>query len=284
MGLLTGFRPGTKKWKKFMSYVYGWGGAVVIIGAMFKIQHWPGAGGVLITGLAIEAGIFFLSVFEPLHEEYDWSLVYPELALGHGHGEDHEGLIEHEAHESHSHSRNNGGSVSQELDHMLEEAKIDSELIKSLGDGMRNLSDTANKIANMSDASAVSADYVESLKSASERVGGLSEAYAKASESLMGLTNTQEAGSSFGEQMQKVTSNLAALNNVYEMQLKDASSSLENSQKIQSGIGELMKNLADSVEDTRNYKENISELSKNLSSLNKIYGNMLNAMNFNNNA
>ena len=39
--------------------------ALVIVGAMFKIQHWPGAGIMLIAGLGVEA-IFILSTHEPL--------------------------------------------------------------------------------------------------------------------------------------------------------------------------------------------------------------------------
>ena len=73
----------SKKFKGIMAFVYGWGASIVIVGALFKILHWPGADLMLIVGLLTEALIFFLSAFEPLHEEIDWSLVYPELALGH---------------------------------------------------------------------------------------------------------------------------------------------------------------------------------------------------------
>jgi gliding motility-associated protein GldL len=258
-----------------MSKLYGIGAAVVIVGALFKIMHWPGANLALIVGLSAEAVIFVFSAFEPLHEDLDWSLVYPELAGVHGEDDDDLDAVA---------LSKPDGSVSQQLDGMLMEANIDSSLIQSLGDGMRNLSDTASKISNVAEASSVSADYTESLKNAATKVDKLADSYAQASESLMGLTDTQKEGASFGEQMQKVTSNLTALNNVYEMQLKGASDSLENTQKIQSGIGELMGNLADSVEDTKNYKTNIAELSKNLSALNKVYGNMLNAMNINPNS
>ncbi len=265
-------KPGTKAWKNFMSKLYGIGAAVVIVGALFKIQHWPGASLMLTVGLGTEAVIFLFSAFEPLHEEYDWTLVYPELALGHDSDDDEITSLTH---------KSKGGSVSQQLDGMLEEAKIDGALIESLGTGMRNLSETANKISNMSDATSVSADYTNSLKNAASKVDALAESYTKASASLMGLTETQGAGQSFGEEMQKVAGNLTALNKVYEMQLEGATESLENSKKIQSGIGEMMGTLADSVEDTKNYKTNITELSKNLQALNKVYGNMLNAMNIN---
>lgn len=265
-------KPGTKAWKNFMSKLYGIGAAIVIVGALFKIQHWPGASLMLTVGLGTEAIIFAFSAFEPIHEEYDWTLVYPELALGHDSDDDEITSLM---------NRNSGGTITQQLDGMLEEAKIDGALIESLGNGMRNLSETANKISNMSDATSVSADYTNSLKNAADKVDGLAESYSKASESLMGLTDSTEAGKSFGEEMQKVAGNLTALNKVYEMQLEGATESLENSKKIQAGIGEMMGTLADSVEDTKNYKANITELSKNLQALNKVYGNMLNAMNIN---
>src|SRR6478672_8595058 len=69
-----------KTFKQFMAKLYGWGASIVIVGALFKIQHWQFAGTFLTVGLLTEAVIFFFSAFEPPHEEVDWSLVYPELA------------------------------------------------------------------------------------------------------------------------------------------------------------------------------------------------------------
>jgi len=94
----------------------------------------------------------------------------------------------------------------------------------------------------------------------------------------MGLTSSTQEGESFGEQMQKVSKNLGALNNVYELQLKGSSQHLEATERFQSQVVEMMKNLSDSVEDTKLYKENMSMLSKNLTNLNQVYGNMLKAM------
>lgn|SRR5690606_31256562 len=255
----------SKKFKNIMKFIYGWGASIVIVGALFKILHWPGANLMLIVGLLTEAVIFFVSAFEPLHEDPDWSLVYPELALGH-------------ADDSKKLDSGDDLSITEELDNMLEEAKIDSELIKSLGDGMRNLSQNAQDIGEVSGAAGATQEYVSSLKGASEKVTSLSSAYEQASQSILGLTAEAEGGSSFGEQMQKVSKNLAALNNVYELQLKGSSESLEAQQRIQEGIQSLMSNLHDSVEDTRLYKENMAVLAKNLTALNTVYGNMLNAM------
>ncbi|MDO7741275.1 MAG: gliding motility protein GldL, partial [Flavobacteriales bacterium] len=62
-------KPGSKGWKNLMAKMYGIGASVVIIGALFKIQHWPGAGPMLVLGLGTEAIIFFFSAFEKPHEE-----------------------------------------------------------------------------------------------------------------------------------------------------------------------------------------------------------------------
>jgi gliding motility-associated protein GldL len=273
---MSGFKPGTKKWKKFMAKLYGIGAAVVIVGAMFKIMHWPGAGMMLVGGLTTEAVIFFFSAFEPIHEDPKWELVYPELALAHNEDFDVHGYLENKG----TGWGDDKKSVTEELDKMMEEAKIEPELINSLGKGLRSLSDSTNKLGDMTGAHAATDEYVNSLKGASSRVGKLSDAYESASEALMGLTNSQSEGRSFGEQMQKVAGNLSALNNVYEMQLQGASDHLETTKRLHAGITELMSNLNASVDDTKIYKDSMSQLAKNLTALNTIYGNMLNAMSY----
>ncbi len=267
-------KPGSKAWKNFMAKLYGIGAAVVIVGALFKIQHWPGAGIMLTVGLGTEAIIFIFSAFEPIHEDPNWELVYPELALGHSEELDHDALPV-----ASSRGRNAGGSgVTEQLDKLLEEAKIDSELIGRLGDGMRRLGDNAQQLTSVTTAAAATDSYVNSLQAASQKVSSLSEAYERASVSISGLTSTTQEGESFGEQMQKVSKNLAALNNVYELQLKGSTQHLEATEKFQSQVTEMMQNLSASAEDTRLYKENMALLSKNLTDLNTVYGNMLKAM------
>ena len=265
-------KPGSKGWKNFMSKLYGFGAAIVIIGAMFKIMHWPGAGAMLVIGLSTEALIFIFSAFEPIHEDPNWELVYPELALGHDDEFDPESLPSKKSE-----------SVTEELDNMLSEAQIDSELLTRLGDGMRALSENANQLKDSSSAAVATEGYVQSLQAASDKVSQLSESYEKASVAISGMTSSQEEGQSFGEQMQKVSKNLAALNNVYELQLKGSSAHLEATEKFQAQVTDMMQNLSDSVEDTRLYKENMSMLSKNLTDLNNVYGNMLKAMTISNN-
>jgi gliding motility-associated protein GldL len=274
-----GMVPGSLKWRTFMKYFYGYGAAVVILGALFKIMHWPGASEMLIIGLLTEVAIFIMSTFEPLPHEYHWDLVYPELADVHepGDGEhDHKKEEVTKVVETHAVVKVEG--ITQHLDKMLEEAKIDSELLESLAAGMRNLGENAKSLEGISSAVSATDSYVASLQKASDKVSTLSDAYERASLSISGLTSSTQEGESFGEQMQKVSRNLAALNNVYELQLKGSSSHLEATEKFQSQVIDMMKNLSDSAEDTRLYKENMSLLSRNLSDLNNVYGNMLKAM------
>ena len=263
---ITGFKPGSKSWKNFMKYVYGWGAAIVIIGALFKLQHYPGSGPMLVIGLGTEAIIFFLSAFDPMHEDPDWSLVYPELA------EDYSG-------DPRGVQGGGSGTASQELDSMLEEAKIGSDLIESLGAGMRNLAETAGNMNNMGDASAATNTFVQSVEGAAKNVNDLSDSYHHAAEALTGLSVSNEDGATYAENLKKVTDNLSSLNSVYEMQLEQTSNSNKVSSEMFSNMQQLVENLNDSVEDTKRYKENIAELSTNLESLNTVYGNMLSAMN-----
>lgn len=268
-------KPGSKGWKKFMSKLYGFGAAIVIVGALFKIQHWnfffPFQAGVLLTvGLLTESIIFIFSAFEPIHEDPNWELVYPELALGHADDLDQANLP--------SSRGSRGSGLTDQFDKMLEEAKIDAQLLERLGDGMRALGENAAQLKGVTSAAAATDTYAETLKQASQKVSQLSDAYERASVSVLGLTTEAEEGQSFGEQMNKVSKNLSALNNVYELQLRGASSHLEATEKFHSQVTEMMDNLSASAQDTKLYRENMAVLSKNLTDLNSVYGNMLKAM------
>lgn len=265
----------TKKGKRVMGMVYGIGAAIVIVGALFKILHWPFANEMLMVGLLTEAAIFFISAFEKPHEEPDWTLVYPELA----------GMHEDGSHGGTDKNRKAQGAksdaVSQHLDKMLEDAKVGPELIESLGNSLKALGDNTAKLADITDASVATNDYISNIKKASTSVEGLSDSYIKASESLTGLSISNQDGANYGEQLQKVSKNLSDLNTVYELQLRGAEEHTQATNKFYTGIEQLMSNLQDSVSDTKKYKEEMSQLTTNLTSLNTIYGNMLGAMSTN---
>ena len=203
------------KWYKFMMpKLYGWGAAVVILGALFKIEHLPGASIMLIAGLGMEAIIFFFSAFEKVHVEPDWSLVYPELA--------------------HMQDPNSVKRPAQQLDDALERAKIDNELVESLNEGLRSFGESAKQLN-------------ETISSAS----GISE---------------------YNSQIQEGVKNMNALNSLYELQLQASNQQMEATNLF-------LQNLQSSVEDSKKFQEQVSSLAQNLEELNKVYANMLNAMN-----
>jgi len=257
-----------KKWKSFMAKLYGFGAAVVIVGAVFKIQHWPGAGPMLVVGLSVEAIIFFFSAFEKPHEDPDWSLVYPELAGIPGEG----------GHGGHGQKGQAGLSVSQELDNLLEDAKIGPELIESLGNNLRSLGDNVAKMSDITDASVATELYVGNVKKAAETVGSLSDAYTKASASLGAMVVDGE-GVDFGSEMKTMGENIAKLNTQYTLQLSGTKQFLESSDSLYAGMNDLMSTLNESVDDAKKYKTEVAQLAQNISSLNTVYGNMLSAMN-----
>ena len=156
----------SRKFKVIMGYVYGFGAAVVLIGALFKLTHWlpgPVANIMLAVGLGVEALIFILSSFEAPHMEPDWSLVYPELA------EDGE----RPATERKARNTNSSAAASTQLDEMFAKANINEQVLERLGAGINKLSENAAQMAEISNAVAATNDYAKAMKKATEAVGAL---------------------------------------------------------------------------------------------------------------
>ena len=263
----------SKGYKNFMSKLYGWGASVVILGALFKINHYPGASYMLIAGLGTEALIFFFSAFEPLHEQYDWSLVYPELA-----GMDDSNEIVRET------ERGGVGSGSI-ADMILEKADVSQETLEKLGNGINNLSQTTSALSDVADASVATQEYVSSAQKASETMQGIStssETYQELTENLgANLSKVSEGSTSYSSQLQAMNEKMAALNAAYEMQLQGTDKHLKNSNEAYDGLNKMMTNLQASVASTEKYREEVTKLGEKLEGLNTIYGNMLSAMNIN---
>ena len=262
---------------KITQMATGFGAAIVIVGAMFKIQHWPGASFMLVFGLSTEAALFLMGAFGEPHMEVDWSLVYPELTFAHLIEEGQE-IIPAGAGGGGGAAGGSGDAVSQKLDEMLADANIGEDLIESLGAGLRSFESTAQSLNSSGDASAATESLVGSLNSASKNVDMMSDAYSKASESIAGMTDLKGEGTSYAEQLTTMTKNLGELNGVYEQQIVANNSGMKLSTELQDNINQLLSNLSDSVEDTKRYKSEISSLGENLGKLNTVYGNMLSAM------
>ena len=297
-------------WKKFMAKLYGWGASIVIVGALFKIQHWKGSGLFLTLGLLTEAVIFFFSAFEPLKEELDWTLVYPELAGV----TDQEGIDELKQFDQGFGSR----PVERFESPMaaMPQISVDENAMKNLSESIRSISVAAGSIAELSGATEVTKEFVTNLKNASGTVGAMSSSYnetiqtvkssadslaaaysqsadqivksgSEVSDSYLKIAETiknehqviSQSGQVHEQHLEALNKNLSALNAVYELQVKEGSDHLKGAQQVYSGIEDMILRLKDSIDETNKYKEEVVKLRENLSSLNGIYGNMLSAMN-----
>jgi len=194
--------------KKVMNFAYGMGAAVVIVGALFKIQHWTGASTMLIIGLLTEAAIFGLSAFDAPDVELDWSLVYPELAGGNA-----------KERAKKEDPKDAQGLLSQKLDAMLKEAKIDGQLMESLGHSIKNFEGAAKAISPTVDSIAGQKKYAEEMTKAAtqlETLNGLYQVQLQSAERNAQINNeVAENNLKLKDQMQSLTSNLSSLNNVY---------------------------------------------------------------------
>jgi len=271
-----------------MAKLYGFGASVVIIGALFKIQHWPGAGPMITVGLSTEAVIFFFSAFEPLHEELDWTLVYPELA----------GMTDPDEIENIKEAGKLGHATLDRFEDLVQDANIGPETFRKLSESLQKLNSTSSNLSDISEATVATSEYAQNMKSAANSVGTLSNTFTQSTASLQdsvgNLTNSyaklsasvqadlpviSEGSKNYNSQLGNLNKNLSALNAVYELQLRDSSMQLKETQTIYAGFNNLIEDIKHSAEETQKYREEISNLSKNLSSLNNIYGNMLTAMN-----
>jgi gliding motility-associated protein GldL len=331
----------SKKYKNFMSKLYGIGAAVVIIGALFKINHYNYANELLLIGLATEAVIFFFSAFEPPHVEPDWSLVYPQL------GGMYSGSspVEREL--------NDKKTATQKLDEMFKDANIEKDTLERLGQGLRKLSESAGQMGQISSAVVATNEYVDSIKSATKSASELSGNYKKASEVLSKdatasvdyiqnmksasdsaarlsnayvqaadiiktevqsteeLSNTVKVaaqsakqlaetynrsanlikqsvdsldfgavdGEAYNKQLQLIAKNMAALNSVYEIQLSGSGKAAETAERMYKTMTDYLDKVNQTASNTSQLNQQITELNNRIGALNKVYGNMLSAMN-----
>lgn len=200
----------SKTTKKITNMVYGLGASVVILGALFKIMHWPFGNLMLILGLVVEALVFAYSAFEPVDDDLDWSLVYPELAGGASGARNGAVVVEEYDAE---------GQLSKKLDEMLKEAKVDANLMASLGESIRNFEGAAKGIAPSVDAMASQKKYSEELNVAAAQMETLNNIYKTQVESAARQAEiNQEVAENAGklnQEMGSLATNLSSLNGVY---------------------------------------------------------------------
>ncbi|MGI4834976.1 MAG: gliding motility protein GldL [Janthinobacterium lividum] len=252
-----------------MPKVYGIGAAVVIIGALFKILHWKGADVMLMVGLGTEAVIFFLSAFQPHSADTDWALVYPELSEGYDPSTNDNRFRDKSP-------APNG--LTGKLDDMLKNANVTPEALANLGQGLNRLSTTTAQLGKLGEATNVTDEYTQKVRAAANSLDGINKAYGNTVEAISSLSNATNDAKEYHAQVLSVTKNLGALNAVYEMELQDANTHLKSMNQFTSTLSMAMESMAQTGKDAQNLQGQVSDLTGNLSSLNRVYGNMLNAM------
>lgn len=252
----------SKTFKSFMAKAYGIGASIVIVGALFKILHWKGADFMLMVGLLTEALIFFISAFEPPHQEPDWTLVYPELA----------GLEVKD-------NKKAKGTITQQLDRMMEEARIGPDLINSLSNGFRTLNDNVTGLRDLSSAAVATDNYTATVMQAADSLNGINASYTRAVTAMDGLITASEGSKEYGSQIERMTKNLSSLNSVYELEIAESNNHLKSINEFVGGLSKVAGTLHESYAQAETVKNEIGKLSGNLSALNNVYGNMLTAMN-----
>ncbi len=255
----------TRGWKNFMSKVYGWGATVVLLGAMFKIMHWPGAGVMIVLGLSTEAFIFFTSAFEPLHQEWDWSLAYPELAGMHDEIED-EDLKKKE--------KSNKKSALEKFDELINKAEITPELFEKLGHGLRSLNETTEKLSDVSEASAATNNYVASFEKASSKVNEFADLYGQSAQALN--TSASTLTKSYEKSAEIVSGSVSTFSDTIANSGNKVSGMItETGQKLSESYSRLAEAMNSEFENTKSgsksYSEQLQVMSKNLVALNSIY-------------
>ena len=180
--------------------VYGLGAAIVIVGALFKIQHWPFGSEILTLGMIVEAGVFTYSAFEKVLQDrnWDWGKAFPELV-----DEDAE-------------PREPSAVLSKKLDLLLKDAKIDGELVKSLGQNIKNLNSTASSMDSSAGATNLYNDQMAKATAQMESINNLYKAQLEsATKQAQVNAESIENATKLKEQMESLASNLSSLNGVY---------------------------------------------------------------------
>jgi len=260
----------TKQGKYLNNLIIGLGASVVLLGALFKIQHWPGASVMLTAGMCTEAFIFAMLGLLPPHHDYYWERFYPDIT------EDPE-VEAYRKGLKHGLPKP-GEPPTKSLDRMLEEAQINTPNLKRLNENFQSFGKAVDQIKDMSDVTAATGTYSQSAREAADALGQMKNTFLGATHTMGAFNDAAEDTTKFHDQVVVLSRNLGTLNQIYEVELSDANNHLKAMNKFYSNLVNASEAMASSATDATNAKDQIALLAKNLTTLNNVYGNMLSAM------
>lgn len=240
--------------KNIMNIIYGVGAAIVILGALFKILHLPGATLMLMVGMGVEAGVFLISAFDFPADDYEWEKVYPQLGDP------------------------NFIPTNDYQQQALPKMNFDVEAFDGLSGTLTGLKDSVSKFNGVADAAGLTNSYAEAIKGATGKIQSLNQSYGVAVESMGKFANAATDAKAYHDQVQAVTKNLGALNSVYELELQDAKTHLKSLNQFYGAMTKAMGSMVEASKDADAYKQGMQQLNTNIQKLNNVYGNMLSAM------
>ncbi len=266
----------TKQGKYIKNLIIGVGAGVVLLGALFKLQHWQGAGLMLTIGMCTEAFIFCLLGILPPHKDYYWERYYPNLDEN-PHVEAYKKGIKFKPPVT-ALGESSTGNATLSLDQMLEEANINTPNLKRLNENFQRFGQTVQQMKDITDVTAATGTYSQSAREAADALSKMKDTFTGATGTLQSFNNAADSTAQFHQQVQVLSKNLGSLNQIYEVELQDANNHLKAMNKFYSNLVSASDAMASSANDAVAAKEQIATLSKNLAQLNAIYGNMLSAM------
>jgi gliding motility-associated protein GldL len=256
-----------------LNFIFAFFAAVVILGALFKIRHWPYADEMITLGLTSEVIVFLVMAFlVPPPEEPHWQRYFPEINV-------HPDLDPNFKPTPLSlASANNGNPALNKLEDMLREADITPANLGRLSDNFKKLGSTVDQMSDISDVVAATGDYTAKTREAAGAMTTMKDAYLGAANSIQHFNTAAEGTKQFHEQVQVLTKNLSSLNTIYELELQDTNNHLKAMNRFYSNLTQASEAMQGSVDDAKKAHEQIGILATNLGRLNSIYGNMLSAM------
>ena len=280
--------------KKVVGCVYSLGASIVIVGALFKIMHFPGAGPMLVAGMSIEAILFAIGCLDKPHAEHHWENVFPQLV---GYGADPELLKELESRPRPTLLGDAGAAGSSKVPALSEKE------LESLKEGIGNLAKTATQLSELGTvatvtnklnekldaASQAATQFAEAGKAISEKSATLGETYVQVTADMQKVVAGTKA---YETQVANLSSQLNSLNAVYELQIKalqtqveaykaqsakivDATVQVEN---MSAGVKSMAEQAKEALKNQEAYVAGAKQLANQVADLNKVYGNMLNAL------
>ncbi|HLF47284.1 MAG TPA: gliding motility protein GldL [Chitinophagaceae bacterium] len=262
----------TSRGQVVLNFIFAFFAGVVILGALFKIRHWPFADEMITIGLLSEVIVFFVMAFMvPPPEEPHWQRYFPDINK-------HPDLDPDFKPTPLTLPGSSGNPALTKFEDMLSAADITPANLGRLSENFKKLGTTVEKMSDVSDAVSATNDFSSKTREATKALSQMKEAYSGAADTVQHFNSAAEDSKHFHAQVQSLTKNLSSLNTIYELELQDTNNHLKAMNKFYNSFVQASDAMSGSVEDAKKAHDQISTLAGNLGKLNQVYGNMLSAM------